>query len=123
MPRLDDFIDDLSSDTTREIVLVIDGLIKDTHPAIHSKLRYNIPFYYLHSWFCYINPLKTGGVEWCFIHGKKLDDPGGLLNSKERKMIAGIEITHRDEAFHENVMSILYSAIEYDTKMKELKDK
>ena len=62
MNGVDLFIDDLEDDNIRELIIAINDLILSVHPAIHSKLRFKIPFYYLHSWFCYLNPLKKGGV-------------------------------------------------------------
>lgn len=63
------------------------------HPGVSARLRYGIPFYDLHSWFAYTNPLKSGRVECCFLQGRRIleqGDPSGLLEHRERKMVAGI---------------------------------
>lgn len=123
MNGVDLFIDDLEDESTRELVYAINEIILNSHPAIHSKIRFKIPFYFLHSWICYINPLKTGGIEWCFIHGQRLEDPHDILQSKDRIMIAGIEVKEPEDLNNEAVLDILYTAIEYDKQLAEKKKK
>ena len=104
------FIQDLVDQPLQKLIMALDNMIIESHPAIHSKIRYGIPFYYLHSWFCYINPQKKGGVEWCFIHGQKLPNPYGVLQSKGRSMIAGIHL--------KNIEDLNDDAISFHWKVK-----
>ena len=117
------FIHDLEDQHLQELIISVDRMIIDSHPAIHSRIRYGIPFYYLHSWFCYINPQKKGGVEWCFIHGQKLPNPSGVLRSKGRSMIAGIEIKSMKDLEDDDILTVLFSAIEYDLLPAHMKRK
>ncbi|MBI1192562.1 MAG: hypothetical protein GC205_05240 [Bacteroidetes bacterium] len=57
-----------------------------------DKIRFRIPFYYGRTWICYMNPLKNGNVELAFIRGHELSNAQGLLESKGRKQICGIEL-------------------------------
>jgi hypothetical protein len=57
--------------------------------GLHHRIRYRIPFYDDKQWICYLNPIKKEGVEFVFLHGNKLDDPEGFLESKGRKMVKG----------------------------------
>ena len=83
-------------------------------PEITSKIRYRIPFYDYKSWICYINPLKKGGVELCFIKGQELSAYPEYLHSKGRKMIAGIEIKTIEKAAEERVMECFTEALFLD---------
>lgn len=57
-----------------------------------DKIRYGIPFYYRHSWICYLSPTKTGKVEFGFIRGHELSNLQGLLQSKGRKQVYSLEL-------------------------------
>ena len=61
--------------------------------GLEPKLRYRIPFYFSHTWICYLNPLKTSGIEFVFLNGNLLSNEHGLLAANNRKMVAGIKIT------------------------------
>ena len=55
-----------------------------------DKLKYQIPFYYQKSWICYLNPSKTGGVEFAFVRGNELSNQNALLESKGRKQVYSV---------------------------------
>lgn len=88
-------------------------------PEVSCKIRYKIPFYDYHSWVCYINPLKNGAVELCFIKGNKMVLHKHLLQSKGRKMIAGIEIANLNTAPIEEIMECFSEALILDEKIKK----
>ena len=56
-----------------------------------DKLRYKLPFYCGRSWVCYMNPTRSGGVEFAFLWGNELSNDAGLLESKGRKQVFSIE--------------------------------
>lgn len=85
-------------------------------PEISCKMRHKIPFYYRKSWVCYLNPLKNKGVELVFIHGGRLSNVQGLLDTKGRKMVAGIEFSSVEEIDAESVLEILAEAILLETE-------
>ena len=58
--------------------------------GVTAKLRYGIPFYDRHSWFCYLNPLKAGGVELAFTRANEFPLSQDLLDFRGRKQIAGL---------------------------------
>lgn len=70
---------------------------------LSSKISYSIPMYRRKSWLCYINPLKTGGVDFVFTRGKSLSNEQGLLDSKGRKQVAGM-IIHNVSEIHERAI-------------------
>lgn len=121
MTEVDYYMESLEDDNLRLLVSELHDLIISQLPNIRAELKYGIPFYSLHSWICYTNPLKTGGVELCFLNGQKLPDPDQLLQTKERKMVAGIAITDIQQLYKENLLEVIMSAIILDVEMKKNK--
>ena len=64
--------------------------------GLSAKMRYGIPFYDYGRWICYLNPLKDGTFELCFLNAFAFDDPSGLLQSRGRKMVKGL-ILHPEQ--------------------------
>ncbi len=75
-------------------------------PGIHDKIRYNIPFYYRKTWICYLNPLKSGGVELAFTRANELTDVNHLLEFNGRKQVAGIAY-HDPSEIDENFLRLI----------------
>ena len=57
-----------------------------------AKIRFNIPMYYQSKWVCYLNPLKSDGVELVFMKGYQLSNEQDILDRKGRKQVAGISL-------------------------------
>jgi hypothetical protein len=121
MSDVDFYIGSLEDENLRTLVSELHELILSQLPSIYAELKYGIPFYNLHSWMCYINPLKTGGVELCFLHGQKLPDTHHLLETKGRKMVSGITITTIQQLYREDLLELILSAIILDEEMKKEK--
>ena len=96
------------------------GIISQLHhelmnnPGVVTKIRYKVPFYYRKSWFCYLNPLKGGGVELAFIRGRELSNDEGILVAKDRKMVRGIELFDASKIPWSSVRSIIQEALLLD---------
>jgi len=90
MNEVEEFILD-QDETLSELLQFIHHLLIEEF-GLEPKLRYRIPFYFSHTWICYLNPLKSGGLEFAFLRGKELSNDHGLLNAQNRKMVAGIHI-------------------------------
>lgn len=107
-------------DNEREIMLTIRDMVHSSATGITEKIRYTLPFFDRHAWICYMNPLKTGGIEVCFMKGRDLVGISPLLDQKDRKLVAGITITSTEdlesfEAFH----VVLTEAIRLDELSKK----
>lgn len=95
------------------------------YPGMTCKLRYKIPFYYRKSWICYINPVKTGGVELAFTRANEMVDEQGALDFKSRKQVAGIEYARvkelNDAVLHTliNEAILLDDTVPYQSKNKK----
>lgn len=85
---------------------------------LKPKLGFGLPFYYGKKWICYIHPLKTGGVELCFMRAHQFEDPTGLLQIKQRKQIKGITIMTLDEIDERALLKILDAAMVLDNERK-----
>ena len=109
---LDDFIEKLNDGQLAIFNYLHDQFL--AFPEISYKIRYKIIFYDYKSWLCYINPLKQGGVELCFIKGQVLQIHRDLLKAKNRKMIAGITIDDLKTAPLEKIMDCFAEALMLD---------
>jgi hypothetical protein len=83
-------------------------------PGVTLKWRYKLPFFYRHSWICYLNPLKSGGVELCFTKGYLLSNFNGLLSANGRSMISGVEYANIEEIDRESLMDTFHEALILD---------
>ncbi len=108
----------------KEVIMYFHNLLTNDF-NLSSKIRYKIPFYDIKSWICYLNPLKNGKIELAFIRGNELSNHQGMLNSKGRKQVYGIEfakisdipITEVNEIINEAI--ILDSIEPYKSKRKK----
>ncbi|TVR80682.1 MAG: DUF1801 domain-containing protein [Saprospirales bacterium] len=85
-----------------------------TYPQMTAKLRYSIPFFYRKSWVCYLNPKRGKGVELVFLRAKEFENMDGILDSKGRKMVAGIRIMDTQKIPFEKLDLVLQEAIQLD---------
>ena len=83
---------------------------------LNAKMRFKIPFYDAKSWVCYLNPIKKDRVELAFIRGNELSNVHGLLQSKGRKQVSGIELELVTELPLQQISEILHEAILLDRK-------
>lgn len=106
----------------QRILLVLHELITSL-PQVTDKIRYKIPFYDRKSWVCYLNPLKEGGVELCFLHGNELSNEQGLLDFKGRKQVAGISYFAVSDIREEPLLEILQEALLLDEEHSSVAQK
>lgn len=124
MTEVEDFIYTLD-DSQRTIMLFIHNLLTNEFTLI-DKCRYKIPFYFMKSWICYLNPSKNNTVELAFLRGNELSNTQKLLESKGRKQVWSIELKKLDELpllelreiIHEAIL--LDYAVPYASKRKKL---
>ncbi len=79
-----------------------------------EKIRFKIPFYYGRSWICFLNPVKGGKIEVAFIRGNELSNDQGLLDSKGRKQVYGIEFEKISQIPLQLMNEIIHEAILLD---------
>ncbi|MEM6343807.1 MAG: DUF1801 domain-containing protein [Bacteroidota bacterium] len=83
-----------------------------------SKIRYRVPFYYNRSWICYLNPIKTGGIELVFLRGNELSNVQGILDHRGRKQVSGIMLEKLADIPQEAIREIMHEAIILDETVK-----
>jgi len=89
------------------------------HHGLDAKIRFKIPMYFNRSWVCYLNPIKNNGIELAFMYGKSLSNAQGLLLTKNRKMVAGIDL-YDVNAIHERAIDeIIQEALILDELNKK----
>ena len=84
------------------------------HAEMEPKIRFKIPFYFIHSWICYLNPIKPDGIELAFVRANELSFHEGILDFKKRKQIAGIELHELSKIPTQAIVAILQEAILLD---------
>jgi hypothetical protein len=85
-------------------------------PGVQAKIRYKIPFYYRRKWVCYTNP-REGGIELVFLRGQELSNEQGLLQTRGRKMVAGVVFHQVSDIPEEALMEIIQEAFLLDEEM------
>ena len=109
---MQEFLETIEDDYLRELILYMDRLILDFHPDITRSMRFKIPFYDYHSWFCYLNPVKKyTEVEWVFLDGKKMKDEGGVLQARGRKLVRGIYLSPKKDLDIDLLKNLLADAL------------
>lgn len=89
------------------------------HHDLQPKIRYKVPMYFNRKWVCYLNPIKGNGIELAFLRGNQLSNEQGLLNKKDRKMVAGIDLYSVDSIPERVIDEIIQEALlleELDSK-------
>jgi hypothetical protein len=88
-------------------------------PNMKFSFRYGGPFYDANTWVCYLAPKKNGKVELVFINAHKLTRTINLLEKRDRKQVAGMNIEDRTENTIENVLLVMEEALEIDKLMNK----
>ncbi len=100
----------------RDIMITLhDWLTEDLN--LHSKMRYGVPFYDQHSWVCYLNPLKKGGVDLTFLRGARLSNASGILETRGRNMVASITIHSLDDMPFDAIDETMQEALKLDREL------
>lgn len=107
-----DFIFHLEGEQ-KAIVAHLHQRLSDHHDLM-GNISYNIPMYYRKSWVCYLNPIKKNGIELAFTKGNQLSNEQGILNSKNRKMVAGIELYNIQDLPERAIDEIVQEALILD---------
>lgn len=84
------------------------------HAEMEPKIRFKIPFYFIHSWICYLNPIKDDKIELAFVRANELSDHSDILDFKKRTQIAGVELYELSQIPTQRIVEILQEAILLD---------
>jgi len=79
--------------------------------GLGRKIRFRVSFYDYHKWLCYLNPLKNGNFELCFLQGVLLHKTNPVLDVKKRKMVAGYEIMVQADIDIDLILEIVNNAM------------
>ena len=97
----------------KAIVKYLDERLTSYHD-LESNVSYDIPIYRRKTWVCYLNPLKTGSVDFVFSRGHLLSNEQGLLDGAGRKYVAGIIIKEVSEIPEKAIDEMVQEAILVD---------
>lgn len=116
MSEILDYISGLES-PQKEIMTILDQMFH-ANDRMSSKIRFKVPFYYQKSWVCYLNPIKKGGVELCFIRANEMSNENQLLDFKDRKQVAGISYFSTEEIDQRALNQVIQEALILDETVK-----
>ena len=97
----------------REVMLYFHRLLT-AELDLTDKIRFKIPFYYRKSWICYLNPTKDSALEIAFIRGNELSNYQGILESRGRKQVFGVQFKKINEIPVQEMNEIIQEAILLD---------
>ena len=114
--------------TIEQFILGLEGEQKTIVSYFHSrlsteydlsgKISFNIPMYYRKSWVCYLNPLKDGGIELAFPRANELSNEQGILDFKNRKQVAGVDLYDSSNMPEREINEIIHEALILDDLKK-----
>jgi|GEM_PF-417572 hypothetical protein len=108
-PRsVDDYIEMLPEEKSI-IAQKIRDIILTTIPGVAEKISFKIPFYRYYGMFMYMNQVKTG-IEVAFLRGKDLTELFPRLDQKNRKIVASIIITRKEDIATTQLVEIIATA-------------
>lgn len=111
-----DYIESLEGEQ-RDIMLALHEFVS-SFPQVTGKIRFKIPFYYRKTWICYLNPLKGGGVELCFVRASELSNEQGLLDFKGRTQVAGVSFFKVGDIKETTLFEVFQEAFLLDDEVK-----
>ena len=97
----------------RDIMIFLHDLFTDRY-QLDPKIKYGIPFYFGNKWVCYLNPLKTGGVDLTFLRGVKMQGFDDVLEQRGRKMVKSLPIFDLESLDIKLIEELLSMALEID---------
>lgn len=101
----------------REVMLFFHELLSQQF-KLKPKISYSIPMYQAKRNVAYLNPTKSGYIDFCLMDGQQLKSGRGILQVADRKRVAGIEIASLEEIDEELIVRLLEEAVELDSKKK-----
>lgn len=108
-PRsVDDYIEILPEEKSI-IAQKIRDIILTTIPGVAEKISFKIPFYHYFGMFMYMNQVKTG-IEVAFMRGKDLTELFPQLDQKNRKIVASVTITRKEDIAVTQLAEIIATA-------------
>lgn len=99
-----------------ELLQYFHGLLSEEF-NLEPKIRFGIPFYYRKHWICYLNPVQPGKIELAFLRGNELSNIQGILESKKRKMVKGVEFLQMTNQGETLIREIIHEAILLDSEV------
>ena len=86
--------------------------------GIEERFSFKLPFYHYHGMFCYMNKLKTGGIDLCFCRGKDLVMAYPQLQRKERAIMAGLPIYTVRDIYTMQIRELIIGAAAWQEQAK-----
>jgi len=105
----------------RQLAYILRDIVLAASPQVTEKLAWGLPFFYAHSYLCYLNPDKKGGLYLGFTRGNQLSNQQGILEMKGRKQIASISYRSVEDIDVAPLEEILQEALLVDEEFNKKK--
>ncbi|MFW6249048.1 MAG: DUF1801 domain-containing protein [Bacteroidota bacterium] len=112
MDNVEEFIDGYEGDQKKVLQFFHHWFSREL--GLTDKLRFNIPVYFRHNRICYLKPTRHKTIELAFLRGNELSNIQGLLFSRNRKQVAGIEFRSVADIPREVLDNIMQEALLLD---------
>jgi|GEM_PF-581343 len=100
MRKPEEYILEQKNENQRTMLLMAYEIVRSVSEKITVRLSFGVPFFYYNKGLCYLSTKKDGRVYIGFMRGKAMEDPAGILEAENRKVIRSISfLTPDDEKF------------------------
>lgn len=106
-------------DNELELAVTLRDWLLRLDANISERLRYGIPFFDYHGWMCYINPLKDGGIDFCFLDGMLIERHGHLLDARGRKTVKSLVLKSPDDLNFDVLHPLMQEAMQLRLRKKK----
>lgn len=89
-----------------------------SYPELNTKVMFSTPFYTRNRWMIYLNKLKDGSLEVCFVQANQFSKHKELLDFKKRKQVAGITYCNKEEVNADVLNQLIMEAFDTDDRLK-----
>lgn len=115
MTEVESFI--IGHEQSQRVIMSFLHRLLTTQFDLVAKIRYGIPFYYRRSWICYLNPTKTGQIEFAFTRGNELSNVQGILEDRGRKQVLSTILDNIVDVPEQAINEIIQEAILLDDQV------
>jgi len=114
---LTDFYADLT-DNQRETAAYLRDLVLSAHPGITERLNWGVACFHLNRWIIYLNPLRSGAMDLCFMQGFQLTDEAGLLQERGRKTVRSVVVEAPGSVPEEALLALVFEAVDVGLRVQ-----
>ena len=114
MRKPEEYILQQPDENQRTMLLMAYDIVFSVSGKITVRLSFGLPFFYYNKGLCYLSTKKNGTVYIGFMRGIAMDDPAGILEAENRKVIRSITFTSPEDPKFELLADYVQKAIDVE---------